>query len=341
MVKADILVTVVAVVRDHASVIPLFVEGASEVLRMYCTNYEVLLIDNGSIDNTENVVKYILGCFPCVRYVRLTRPTDDENALMAGLDAAIGDYVVTINPDLDPPSEMVAMVEMCRSGHDLVLGVERTPLTGGLIYAVFRQLFLGLYWQMVGVQLVTGTTGYRAISRQGVNALVKVRQRRRYFAIISAEVGLKHAIYPYDLPPPRSARWPSRRLLPALRIGLSVLVHNSITPLRLVSGLGLLGSLLSLSYSLYVIVMYMLKPDVMPGWTTLSLAMSGLFALAFVMLALMGEYLGRVLEESTDRPLYHVRDELSSTVKLTDPTRINVLDRSEDSFDSLLSGRME
>jgi hypothetical protein len=176
---------------------------------------------------------------------------------------------------------------------------------------------------------VIGTTGFRTISRQGVNALAKVRPRRRHFAVVTAEVGLRAATHLYDRIS-RSGRHPTRSLPRAIRTGLSILVHNSITPLRVASGLGLAGSLLSLLYSLYVVVVYLFKPDVMPGWTTLSLAMSGLFALAFLMLTLMGEYLGRLVEESTDRPLYHVRDDLSSAVQIADPTRRNVLDRSEE-----------
>ena len=113
-----------------------------------------------------------------------------------------------------------------------------------------------------------------------------------------------------------------------MRLGLSVLVHNSLVPLRIASALGLLGSALSLLYSLYVVAIYLFKQDVMPGWTTLSLAVSGLFGLAFLMLALMGEYLGRLLEESSARPLYHLRDEVSSAVMLAE-TRRNVLDRSD------------
>ena len=94
------------------------------------------------------------------------------------------------------------------------------------------------------------------------------------------------------------------------------------------TGLGLVGSLLSFAYSFYVIGVYLFKSDVMPGWTTLSLLISGLFAIMFLILALMGEYLGRLLEESTDRPLYHLRDEQSSYLMLADPNRRNVLENS-------------
>lgn len=327
MAKVDILVSVVAVVRDNALVLPAFVEEASGVLKNHYTNFELILIDNGSADETENVVRGLLEMLPSVRYFRLTRPSDDETAVMAGLDAAIGDYVVTLDPDLDPPTELVPIVDKCRSGTDLVMGVDRHPPRLGLVYTILRKVFLALARRLISIELLSGTTGLRAISRQGVNALVKVRLRRRDFEVLVADIGLKRSSHPYDRMS-RSGRQPSRSLPRAVRTGLSVLVHNSITPLRVASGLGLIGSFISLLYSLYVIVVYLFKPVVMPGWATLSLAMSGLFSLSFLMLALIGEYLGRLLEESADRPLYHVRDELSSAVMLVDLTRRNVLDQS-------------
>lgn len=325
--KADLLVSAVAVLRDHAAVLPAFVDELSAVLDSRYTNYEILLVDNGSADATGDVVKKLLARHRCLRYLRLTRPADDETAVLAGLDAAIGDYVVTLNPDFDPPAEIPAMVDSCRAGNDLVLGVDRHPTRPGFAYRAMRSLFRAVAGRLVRFDPVTGTSVFRVLSRQAVNALVKVRLRKRHFAIVAADVGLTTAPHPYDRIS-RSGRQPTHRLFRSLRLGLSVLVHNSLVPLRIASALGLLGSALSLAYSLYVVAVYVLKQDVMPGWTTLSLAISGLFGLAFLMLALMGEYLGRLLEESSARPLYHLRDEVSSAVMLVE-TRRNVLDRSD------------
>ena len=105
-------------------------------------------------------------------------------------------------------------------------------------------------------------------------------------------------------------------------------VNHSIAPLRLVSMCGLTGSFLSLLYSLYVVAIYLFKQDVMPGWTTLSLQVSGLFFLVFIMLTLIGEHLGRLLDEAVERPLYHVREEQASAVMLSDLARRNVIDHS-------------
>src|SRR5437762_3534391 len=92
MAKADILVSAVAVLRDNAAVLPAFLDDLAPVLDRHYANYEIVLVDNGSIDGVAAVIQTLLTKYACVRYVRLSRRTDDETALMAGLDAAIGDY---------------------------------------------------------------------------------------------------------------------------------------------------------------------------------------------------------------------------------------------------------
>jgi dolichol-phosphate mannosyltransferase len=329
MTKLDLLISAVAVVRDQAGILPAFVAETSEVLARHYTNHEIVLVDNGSTDATGRDVAALLGRYPCVRYLRLTRPESDEIAMMAGLDAAIGDYVATLHADFDPPAEAVPMVEACRSGSDLVLGVYRNPPRRGWLYAALRRVFRALKRRLIRESMATGTSGYRVLSRQAINSLVKVRQRRRYFAVVAADVGLTTSLHLYDWAS-RSGRKPTSGLGRSIRVGLSVLLNNSMAPLRLASGLGLAGSLLSLLYSFYVVLIYLFKPDVMPGWTTLSLAMSGLFTLAFLMLAMIGEAIGRLLDESSNRPLYHLREEMASSVMLADLTRLNVMERSDD-----------
>jgi dolichol-phosphate mannosyltransferase len=327
MGKADVFVSVVAVCRDQAGVLPAFVREVSAVLDEHYTNYEILLLDNSSTDATAATVRGLLGSARCVRYLQLSRQTDEETALTAGLDAAIGDYVVTLHPDLDPPAEIPTLVERCRAGADVVVGVEKNPPPRGRAYDFLRRVYLRLTKSLVRLEPVTGITTFRCLSRAAVNALTRVRTRRRYFAVVLAEIGFRPSVYPYDRNP-RSGVRSVPPLLRSVRTGLSVLVHYSVAPLRWVSVLGLIGSLLSLLYSGYVIAIYLFRRDVLPGWTTLSLQVSGLFFLVFVMLTLIGEYLGRLLEELVDRPLYHVREEQASAVMLTDLARRNVLDRS-------------
>ena len=109
---------------------------------------------------------------------------------------------------------------------------------------------------------------------------------------------------------------------------MNVIVANSTNPLRLVSLLGLLAAGLNLLYALYVIVVYLVKKDVAPGWATLSLTMSSMFFLLFVSLAVISEYVGRILMENHNRPAYFLLDEKNSNVVLDEDAMKNVIDES-------------
>lgn len=326
--RPDVLVSAIAVLRSSARFLPQFVDELCATLAEHYANYEVILIDNGSRDETARVARQLLARYPCVRYLRLSRRMKAETATVAGLDAAIGDYVVALHPEFDPPAEIPAMVEKCRAGADLVHGAAPFAVPPGVLYRLLRWGFAcGTRWALK-MEPVRGGTGFRVLSRAAVNALTRVRQRRRFFDLLASDIGLTAATHPYRFIS-RTGKVPRANLRRSIRTGASMALNHSLAPLRLVSAFGLLGSLVSLAYSLYVVGVYFLKPDVMPGWTTLSLQMSGLFFLVFVMLTMIGEHLGRLLDESLDRPLYHVREEQSSSVMLSNLVRRNVMDRSE------------
>jgi len=326
--RTDVFVSVVAALRSYARFLPAVVEETCETLDAHYTNYELILVDNGSRDDTHEVVRQLLGRYKCVRYLRLSRRQQPETAVMAGLDAAIGDYVVTLHPEFDPPAEIPAIVEGCRAGSDVVIGVAPFPTTPGLTYRVLRWIFQGVAGSALGANVVRVNSGFRCLTRAAVNALTRVRVRKRHFGLLAAEIGLTTATHPYRFIA-RGGKAPRVNLRRSARRAVSLSLGHSVAPLRIVSLLGLGGSALSVLYSLYVIGVYVTKPDVMPGWTPLSLQMSGLFFLVFVMLTMIGEHLGRLVDESGGRPLYHVREEQASAVMLTDLTRRNVMSQSE------------
>jgi glycosyltransferase involved in cell wall biosynthesis len=327
MTKADVFVSAVAVLRSYARFLPAFVREVYRTLDERYANFELVLVDNGARDETPAVVRDLLKTHKCVRYLKLSRRMKPETAVMAGLDAAIGDFVVTIHPEFDPPAEIPALVEKCRGGADVVFGVAPFPRPPGAVYRALRWGFYRAAHSFLGLDPVRVNSGFRCLSRTAVNALTRVRQRKRFFGLLASEIGLTTATHEYRFIS-RSGKLPRVNLRRAARTAASMAVNHSVAPLRLVSVLGLAGSFLSLLYSLYVVGVYLFKQDVMPGWTTLSLQVSGLFFLVFVMLTMIGEHLGRLLDEAVDRPLYHVREEQASAVMLSDLARRNVMDRS-------------
>jgi dolichol-phosphate mannosyltransferase len=327
MTRTDIFVSVVAVLRSYGRFLPEFVADVRRVLDRHYTNYEIVLIDNGSRDDTPQVVRDLLKSNKCIRYLKLSRRLKPETAVVAGLDAAIGDFVVTLHPEFDPPSEIPALVEECRAGADIVFGVAPYPTRPGMVYRSLRWGFYRIARSLLGLDPVRVNSGFRCLSRTAVNALTRVRQRRRFFGQIASEIGLTTETHDYRFIA-RAGKSPRINLRRSIRTAASMAVNHSLAPMRLVSLLGLTGSFLSLVYSLYVVGVYLFQRDVMPGWTTMSLQVSGLFFLVFIMMTMIGEHLGRLLDEAVDRPLYHVREEQSSSVMLSDLARRNVMDRS-------------
>lgn len=327
MEKVDVFVSAVVRLHNSAERVEHLLGELHPLLAANYQNFEIVLVDDASGDGTIARVETLLPRFSCVRLIPLSREVGTETALTAGLEAAIGDFVVTLEPEFDPPGELLAMVEQARRGADIVAGVTDTVTGRSLPYRALRALFYRLARFFLGTDLIRGATFYRVLSRQAVNALTRIRARRRYFALLVSEIGYGLKTHPYQrrLPADHS---PDLSLIEALRLGSSVLIHNTLAPLRLVAVVGVVGSLLSLLYGCYALVVFLLKRDVMPGWTTLSIQSSGLFFLLFVMLALIGEYVGRVLEETMSRPRYHLRGELTSTQMLAVQGQRNVLSSS-------------
>lgn len=330
MAKVDCLVSVVAPVCNDAGIVAAFIRDVHRVLAANYTYYEIVLVDDHSTDDTVARIDELLEQVECIRLIRLSRRLGFENAITAGLDSAIGDFVVTMSPDTDPAEDIPHMVELSRRGKDVVTGIPANRPSRGPLFGPLWWLFNLLARWFIPVALPSDpNTSFRVLSRQAVNAVTRIDRKRRFIVVLVSEIGYPSATFSYNLIS-RSGRRPGLKLLAAIYLGTSIIVHNSNRPLRLVSLVGVIGSFLSTAYALYVVVINLVKNKVMEGWTTLSLQVSGLFLLVFMCFTLISIYMERILEESANRPLYNVMDERHSSVMMADETRRNILEQSTD-----------
>lgn len=329
MAASDTYISIVAPLHNAGGYVAPFVREMHAALSAEYNYFEIVLVDDASTDDTVERLQPLLAELVGLRLIRLSRRMGMEIAITAGLEAAIGDFVGVMDPNFDPPAVMTAMLNRARDGIDVLQGTAEVSPRAGRAYRLARRTFYALTRGLLKLELVPGATALRVMSRQAVNALTKHRSRKRYFSLLAADVGFLRDVHPYQLisrsGAGRSMTWPE-----AVRLALSIVIHSSIRPLRMVSAVAVLGSLAILGYISYVVFVYLTKEDVLPGWTTLSLEVSGLFFLLFVMIAMIGEYLGRLIDETTDRPLYHLRSEQASSVMLLDPSRLNVEENAAD-----------
>jgi len=323
-VLSDCFVSVVAPLQNDAPIVRAFVAETMAVLRRSYTNYELVLVDDGSVDATVAEVASLLGEFECVRLIRLSREFGEETAITAGLDSVIGDFVVVMLPNHDPPALIPSFVERARSGTEVVFGVRRQRSGESLWVRLGASVWYWYSKNFLKLDLPRNSSQFRALSRQAVNSLVQIRDKYRYLRLLSSDVGYAHSGIEYE-PVIRNPDKAQRSFADRLWVSIDIVVANSQHPLRFVVVLGIVGGILNLFYAAYVIAIYFFKGDVAAGWTTLSLQNAGMFFLIFLILTVLSEYIGHILVEARQRPLYYVLEERNSPLWIADQERRNVV----------------
>jgi glycosyltransferase involved in cell wall biosynthesis len=327
-IERDCFVSVVAPLRNDEDCVDAFVAEVREALETNYENYEILLVDDGSTDTTPARVSDILRHYEHVRLIRLSRTFGDEIAICAGLESAIGDYVVTMIPISDPPDLIPAMVTDLRKHGGGTVGVRRERPEESFANRVGSRIFYWVCNRILDLNIPANSTQFRAMSRQALNALLQIKEKYRYLKVLSAYIGYQHTAFAYD-PIARGGRRRERSLLESIDLTINAMVANSTHLLRTVTLLGLLASVLDLLYMGYILAVAVFKTHVAEGWITLSAQSAGMWFFLFVILTVFGEYLGRILAETQDRPLYYVLDERSSTAAPVKEQRRNIVTESK------------
>ena len=328
MTVSDLFVSVIAPLGNDAGIIADFISDVVMVLKQNYSNYELVLVDDGSTDGTVGRVGELLQVQDCIRLIRLSRRFGVELAISAGLDSAIGDFVVVMIPNDDPPEKIPEMVSICRAGTGIVTGV-RADRKGEPLWARLGAKFFYFYTQrFLDLNIPENSTLFRVLSRQAVNAITQVRDQYRYIRLISQFVGYSQIEFPY-IPINRSGVVHRRGLWQSANLAMDIVVANSAHPLRVVSVVGLIAGLLNLLYISYVIGIYLFKKQVAEGWTTTNFQSALMFFFIFVILTVLSEYIGRILNETRRRPLYYVLEEQNSSVMLANVERKNIVEMDE------------
>ena len=271
-------------------------------------DYEIVLVNDGSRDGSWAMMQQLAAGDPRLVAVNLSRNHGHQLALTAGLDLCRGDVVLIIDADLQDPPELLAdmLVKMRDEQADVVYGVRRSRAGETAFKRATAHGFYRLLSRATEVEIPVDAGDFRLMSRRALDALKAMPEQARFIRGMVAWIGFKQVPLAYnrDQRFAGDTKYPFRKMV---RFAFDAITGFSSAPLKLASHAGLwlsLGSLLIIAYITYA----WLAGESIQGWTSLMLVVVVLGAVQMFVLALMGEYIGRLYNQAKQRPLYIVQD---------------------------------
>jgi len=323
IIKMETFVSVVLILDDfehHA--FGVYLKELQQYLDQRYSDYEIIIIDQNRKPLSHSVQDNLLNTISSIRWIKLAFPVEMDIALSAGIENAIGDFVLLLRPTVDPIEIIDDMVKESDEGYDVVIGIAERPRTIG--YKLARPLSNQIL-HSIDYHIPKNATPVRCLSRRAINTVLRTGQLNHQFFIKIANTGYPTKNYNYKLHNPDTLK--KRTLLSGLTQSMQLMIFNSTKPLRWISLLGILGSLSAFIFAIYSIVVNIIKDDVIEGWTSMVFFSSFLFMFLFIILAFLGEYIARLLNENSNQKSYYISSEETSSVML-ETDRFNVLQQS-------------
>ncbi len=293
--------------RDEADALAAFEARLLPVLQASGESFEIVCINDGSRDDTWARLRAWQARDARVRAIDLTRNFGKEAALTCGIDHAHGQAVIPIDADLqDPPELIPEMLRLWRQGFEVVLAQRADRGSDSVLKRHSAALFYRLHNRLAQAPLPVNVGDFRLMDRRVVDALKQLPERQRFMKGLFAWVGFRQAIVPYTREPRLhgQSKFSGWRLW---NLALDGITAFSTAPLRIWTYLGLCIALLAFVYGLFIVGSVLLAGRDTPGYASLITVVLFLGGIQLVGLGVLGEYLGRVLQEVKQRPVYLIR----------------------------------
>jgi polyisoprenyl-phosphate glycosyltransferase len=299
--------SVVAPCFNEQEVLPEFLCRVHAVLDGIGATSEIVLVDDGSRDGTWQVITEAAAKDPRVVGVRLMRNHGHQLALTAGLTVCRGERVLIIDSDLqDPPELLPDMMALMDQGADVVYGQRRQRDGESLFKRLSAAAFYRLIGRLTDVAIPTDAGDFRLVNRRVLDLLLGMPERHRFLRGMIAWIGGKQVPLIYD----RQARAAGQSKYPLakmVRFAADAITAFSVVPLMASMTIGWVMAAIGFAFFIYSIVGWLLDAN-LPGWTSLMAAVGLLGGMQFLMLGIIGAYLGRLYDQSKGRPLFMIRD---------------------------------
>lgn len=313
------LISVVVPIYNEAPILPELHRRLSAALSSLSEAYELVFVNDGSQDGSADLLRAMVSSDRHVRLIDLSRNFGHQIAITAGMDHAAGAAVVVIDGDLqDPPEVIPELVAKWQEGYDVVYAIRERREGESFFKRATAAAFYRLINRITNVDIPVDTGDFRLMSRRAVEALKKVRERNRFIRGLVSWLGFRQTGVRFV----RQERFAGQTKYPLrkmLKFAFDGITSFSFLPLQLATYLGFVVSVASFLGILYVIYLRLFTQETILGWASLMAAILFLGGVQLITLGIIGEYIGRIYDESKGRPLYFTQEVLGFEQDVTPP----------------------
>jgi len=300
--------SVVAPVYNEIGCVQEFYQQASAAIKTLHESWELVLVDDGSTDGSTNAIREIAKKDAHVRPVIFARNFGHQIAVTAGLDYARGNAVIIIDADLqDPPAVMLDLIKKWKEGFEVVYAVRRKREGESWFKLFTASLFYRLIYRITDVKIPLDTGDFRLLDRKIVDIMGQMRERHRFLRGMAAWVGYRQVGVEYD----RKERFAGKTKYPLgkmLKLALNAITSFSYFPLQMATYIGFLSAGISILAIPIVVALRLSNQAALLGQATTLIAVLFFGGVQLITLGILGEYVGRIYDESKGRPLYIVSE---------------------------------
>lgn len=296
----------IPVMNEAENILPLYYE-----LKKYTPeDFEIIFINDGSTDDTILEIKQLSAKDSRVSCISFSRNFGHQNALMAGIDYAEGQHIITMDGDLQhPPSCIPLLLEKLNSDYDLVLTKRLKTEDSGFIKKTFTKAFYLFINFISDIPIEENVSDFRAFSRKVLITIRKFEERDLFLRGLFSWIGFKKTVVSFEAPSRvhGSSKYNFRAMM---KLALKGTTSFSFKPLRISLLVGVIVSLFSFVFLLITIVSYF-QGKTVPGWASLMTAVTFMGGIQLLVIGLMGEYIASLFRESKRRPIYIIDETIN------------------------------
>lgn len=313
--NADVkLLSIVVPVFNEEEGLAIFFKSLDACLSAIPFQKEIILIDDGSTDDSLKIIQEKIQKSDDYRCLVLTRNFGHQNAITAGLNHANGDMIITMDADLqDPPELIPKFIEEWQSGAKVVFGRRRLRKDNWL-KRISAKWYYYLLYKFSEIKIKGNIADYRLIDKQVLDELKQIKEKSKYLRGLISWMGYPYAIVDYDRPN-RTQGKTKFSFYKMLRLAMDGILNFSLVPLRLGLVLGVISVILGISFLIYIIFDTLIFDKIYPLYKWISVVTFIFIGFLFVLIWILAEYIGMLLDQGKTRPSYVIKQSLNFTNK--------------------------